>query len=205
MAFWRKRGEDKTSKAMVKLAKARGQVYVKYPRLYDAMDLCHVSVAEWCPTLAVEPKRNGEFNFFWNPKFVNELSELQLEGVVKHELLHIVMEHTTARLPQYDFDIFDKEANKHIKADDVIKARIWNLATDCAINQFIRSDLQDPNGSHLDCIFPETFGLPEFLNAEAYYRLLAEQFKNEMEKLKKLQEKLLDMHQQWEQQGQHWP
>jgi len=203
MAFnWFKKDETKIAKAMVKFSKARAQVYIKYPRLYDALDLCHVQMNSDCPTLGVAPKRNGEFDFVWNPTFINTLSDKQTEAVVKHELLHIVFEHTTNRLPHYDFDVFDPDANKKLKADDVIKARLWNIATDCSINQFIREELNDPNGAKMELCFPEKFQMPEWLNAEAYYRLLAEQMKDQLDMLKELQKQLVDAHQQWEQEGQ---
>lgn len=199
--FWQK--DEAVNQAMAKFAKARGNVYAKYPRLYDTMDLCHVSISKVVPTLAVAPRKNGEYDFYWNPEFISELSDVQLEAVIKHELLHIVFKHTTARLPHYDFDVFDpKDAQKKMKADDVVKSRIWNLATDCAINQFLRDEINDPRGKKLDCVFPETFQLPEWLNAEAYYRLMADQFKDAVEKLKDLQKQLIDAHEQWEQDGQ---
>ena len=202
MAFWNKKNDTKLSKAMVKFAKARSTVYVKFPRLYDALDLCHVQMNFQVPTLGVAPQSNGEFKFVWNPDFIDTLSDLQTEGVVKHELLHIVFEHTTKRFPVFEFDIFDPKNQTKIKADDAQKARLWNLATDCAINQFIRTDLEDPSGAKLDLCYPEKFQMPEWLNAEAYYRLLAEQLKDQMDMLKELQKQLLDAHKEWEQDGQ---
>jgi hypothetical protein len=201
-AFWNKKNDTKLSKAMVKFAQARSAVYVKFPRLYDALDLCHVQMNFQVPTLGVAPQPNGEFNFVWNPDFIDTLSEKQTEGVVKHELLHIVFEHTTKRFPVFEFDIFDPKNQTKIKADDAQKAKLWNIATDCAINQFIRGDLQDPAGAILELCYPEKFQLPEWLNAEAYYRLLAEQMKDQMDQLKDLQKKLLDAHKEWEQEGQ---
>ena len=202
MGFWTKKNDSKIQSAMVKFAKARTNVYIKYPRLYDALDLCHVQMNMDVPTLGVAPRRNGEFDFHWNPEFVHELSDKQTEGVLKHELLHIVFEHTTARLPKFDFDIFNPDNRTKMKADDVVKARLWNIATDCAINQFIRDELLDTHGKKMDLCFPEVFQMPEWLNAEAYYHLLAKQLKDQMDMLKDLQKKLLDAHRDWQQKGQ---
>lgn len=184
------------NKAMVKFAKARSEVYCHYPRLYDTMDLCHVHMTDKIPTLGVQPKRNGEYNFYWNPEFVNnELTDTMCQGVIKHELLHIVMEHTTTRLPHFDFNIFDEKNSKKIKADDVLKQRIWNMATDMAINQFIRKDLIPEDGKDAKGLFPEMFGLEPWYNAEYYYRELAK--KVTVQQVAGAQGQLMDNHTDW--------
>lgn len=72
-------------------------------------------------------------------------------GILKHEMLHILFAH-----------IARKEDRDH---------RLFNIATDCAINQLIdRQHLPD------GCIFPDTLPInpPPGLTAEQYYELLFE-------------------------------
>jgi predicted metal-dependent peptidase len=58
-----------------------------------------------------------KFNLYWNRNFMASLTDRQVIGVLKHECLHLLFEHTT-----------------HRKRDPHL---IWNYATDLAINTTI--------------------------------------------------------------------
>ena len=74
---------------------------------------------EEIPTAGVLCK-DGEITMWWNRKFLASLSNKHVKGLIKHECLHLVLQHTTER-----------RRNPHI---------IWNYSTDLAINSIIPYD-----------------------------------------------------------------
>jgi predicted metal-dependent peptidase len=62
---------------------------------------------------------NGSPMLIFNTEFMGKLSRLEVVSVVKHEILHMLLLHTSM--------LDQKELN----------AKVWNLAMDCAINQHI--------------------------------------------------------------------
>ncbi len=71
---------------------------------------------ESIPTAGVLAK-DGSIRMWWNPAFMAKLDKLQTRGLLKHECLHLILEHTTNR-----------RKDPH---------RLWNWATDLAINSMI--------------------------------------------------------------------
>ncbi len=61
--------------------------------------------------------KDGEVHMWWNPRFLASLSNSQVKGLLKHEAMHLALEHTTTR-----------RMTPHI---------IHNYATDLAINSDI--------------------------------------------------------------------
>lgn len=68
------------------------------------------------PTAGVLAK-DGDVHMWWNPKFVAGLGDLKIKGLLKHEAMHLALDHTTSR-----------RMEPHI---------IHNYATDLAINSDI--------------------------------------------------------------------
>ena len=60
---------------------------------------------------------NGDFLMIWNRKFLSSLNDLQVNGLIKHEMLHLIYDHVSSR-----------KKDPHL---------IWNYATDLAINSTI--------------------------------------------------------------------
>ena len=78
---------------------------------------------EEIPTAGVLAK-DGNITMWWNRRFLASLKSKQVKGLLKHECLHLVYQHTTER-----------RKTPHI---------IWNYATDLAINSTIPySELPD--------------------------------------------------------------
>lgn len=77
---------------------------------------------EEIPTAGVLAK-DGDIKMWYNPRFFAALPVKQVLGVIKHECLHLVFEHTTTR-----------KHEPHI---------IWNYATDLAINSHLDGELPD--------------------------------------------------------------
>ena len=48
------------------------------------------------PTAGVIAK-DGDLQMYWNDRFMAALPGKQIRGVLKHEMLHLVFEHTTTR------------------------------------------------------------------------------------------------------------
>lgn len=70
------------------------------------------------PTAAVAwNKENDELTLYWNPKWMAELSNWEVRGVLLHEFNHLIFGHLASRR---------KEPHK-----------TWNIATDLAINSLI--------------------------------------------------------------------
>jgi len=64
---------------------------------------------------------DGDIRMWWNPRFFAALPVKHVLGVLKHECLHLVFEHTTTR-----------KHTPHL---------IWNYATDLAINSHLDGEL----------------------------------------------------------------
>jgi len=60
-----------------------------------------------------------DITMYWNPDFFASLSDAEIRGVLIHEFYHLVFQHITARLKK--------------------PAKMWNVATDLAINSIIVS------------------------------------------------------------------
>ena len=97
------------------------------------------------PTAGVIAKE-GDLQMYWNDRFMAALPGKQIRGVLKHECLHLIFEHTTTR--KYE------------------PHKVWNYATDLAINSHIRGELPDM------CLMPgekEFADYPVGKSAEWYF------------------------------------
>ena len=86
-----------------------------------------------------------------NPDFFAELSELHQQGLLKHELLHIAFGHI-------------------ILADRYPDKKLFNIAADIEINQYIDSAMLPPGGLTLDTF--KELRLPVRAGTKVYYDLL---------------------------------
>jgi predicted metal-dependent peptidase len=136
------------------------------------------------PTAGVLAK-DGDIKMWWNRKFVAALTALQVKGLLKHEVYHLVFEHTTTR-----------KKTPHI---------IHNYATDLAINSLI-PETELPEGglipgkaltlsdeargkmdgeaiARFERISAKIESLPPLMSSEWYFGELMsdEQFKKDME------------------------
>jgi len=87
----------------------------------------------------------GRLVLYWSPTKFGEYTPDQREAVVEHEVRHVTHLH------------FAREGGRHHK--------LWNWATDIAINQFIKN--LPP-----ESLRPGFFDFPDRLSAEEYYELL---------------------------------
>jgi predicted metal-dependent peptidase len=124
------------------------------------------------PTMGVGPYRNTDLALYYNPEFTKSLSPVQRRAVLKHEALHILLNHL-GRAQYYSY-----------------APKAFNIAADMAINCHIEG--LPENG-----IFPKTMGFPDFESADYYYNNLPKQ-DEELAALPSLQGKsLIDSHDDW--------
>jgi len=89
-----------------------------------------------------------------NPNYFEELSELHQQGLLKHELLHIAFGHI-------------------ILADRYPNKKLFNIAADIEINQYIDNGMLPPGGLERNS-FPDIF-LPRRAGTDRYYKLLEQE------------------------------
>ena len=104
------------------------------------------------PTAGVSKHKIG-MQLTINPEFYTSLSSLHRNGLIKHELLHIAFGHLLMR------DLYSDH-------------KLFNIAADLEINQYISSD-KLPEGGLLLSSFPE-LNLPTKAGTKVYYNLLEE-------------------------------
>jgi predicted metal-dependent peptidase len=105
------------------------------------------------PTAGVRVTDQGQFEMVYNPKFFEELTPIQRTGVLKHEFYHLVFDHVTGRLPPEGM------------------TKMWNIATDLAINSHLIGEL--PDGG----CFPQQAPFEDYplgQSAEFYFKMLKE-------------------------------
>jgi predicted metal-dependent peptidase len=106
------------------------------------------------PTAGVRVTDDGHFEMLYNPAFFAKLPDNERAGVLKHEFYHLVFEHVTGRLP------------------DGGMSKLWNIATDLAINSHLRGELPEM------CCMPGVgpfADLPLGKSAEFYFAALKKQ------------------------------
>jgi predicted metal-dependent peptidase len=114
---------------------------------------------------------NGNTTIIFNTKFVESLSNNEVIGLLKHEILHLLLE--------------------HIGRGEDLDNHLFNLATDTAINQHIK-DIP-AGGITLDVLKQITdANLESFQTAEYYYNFI-QQKANEMQSQKTTDDHNLDI------------
>jgi len=103
-------------------------------------------------------KETAQFVMLYNPDFFAKMPEEQRLGVLMHEFYHLIFEHVTGRLPPEGM------------------SKMWNVATDLAINSFLVGKL--PEGGCIPTQEPFQ-DYPLEMSAEWYFSKLQndEQFK----------------------------
>ena len=111
------------------------------------------------PTAGVKLNEGtGTFEMIYNPEFFEKLTDTQKLGVLKHEFYHIIFEHVTGRLPPEGM------------------SKVWNIATDLAINSFLMDELPEGGCIPTRDMF-ETY--PKEMSAEWYYSKLQQDKENQ--------------------------
>lgn len=201
-------------KQIVRMAIARAELYASYPRLYKSFDWVDTIISNEIPTLGVAPlynkemKLTGRYDMLWNPKFLDQLSDTQVQGVLMHEILHILLDHTTTRRPELVGKQFQNSSGHVYTKDqeDQVRNQIWNVAADLSINAMLRNLLKDPASKFKGGLFADEMNPPmaDNRNAEWYYKQLIDDalkqnkdFQEMMDKLKEMMKGMQGEHGQW--------
>jgi predicted metal-dependent peptidase len=113
------------------------------------------------PTAGVRVNSEGHYEMLYNPFFFAMYDKKKRLGVLKHEFYHLILEHVTTRLPEGGMN------------------RLWNIATDLAINSHIPDEIPE-----IGCIPGKGMfaNLPPMKTAEWYYSELLKIAKENKEK-----------------------
>lgn len=109
------------------------------------------------PFMAVDQ----HWRLYYNPDGLQTLKPREAAGVVLHECLHLLYMH--------------HNRYKAIFGDDPANHKIWNIATDLAINSNLRYEGVELPSGEVSALYPEMFGLDDRLTAEKYLSLLMDQ------------------------------
>jgi predicted metal-dependent peptidase len=101
-------------------------------------------------TMGVGPVRKVDLALYYNPDFVLGLSKRELQAVLKHEALHVLLHHI-GRIEKFGYNL-----------------KGFNIAADIAINTHIEGL---PDGA----LLPEQFGFERDKSADYYYAKLKKQ------------------------------
>ena len=119
------------------------------------------------PTACVRVNpETARFELLYNPEFFEGLEDAHRLGVLKHEFYHLLFEHVTGRMPE------------EVKGDFAGKGKLWNYATDLAINSHLKGELPDNCLMPGEGLFSE---LPTGKSAEWYYEELKKNAKEKEE------------------------
>jgi len=110
---------DDAKAAQFNLEPHRVKMMLDEPFFAGVLRAVNYERTEAIPTAGVLAK-DGDVHMWWNPKFLAGLTNNQVKGLLKHEAMHLALEHTTSR-----------RMTPHI---------IHNYATDLAINSDIPED-----------------------------------------------------------------
>lgn len=146
---------DKIDKGILSLAQFnRYYTYV----LSNFVKIEHPKVV---PTMGVgftNPK-NPKIALYYNPEWVNTLTDIELGGVILHEVFHILFNH----IPRFSYT-------------DSRLAKLANIATDMSINPLV-GEAKLPKGG----AWPKAIKMKNNLSAEEYYAELLKQNENALE------------------------
>jgi predicted metal-dependent peptidase len=148
--------EPQTTKKKFNLNKHTARLLMQEPFFAGISRRVDKTSTTAIPTAGVRlNKATGYFEMLYNPDFFESLTDKQKLGVLKHEFYHLIFQHVTERLPEDGM------------------SKIWNVATDLAINSHLIGELPE-NGcipSQKDTPFEN---YPVGLSAEAYLKMLKE-------------------------------
>ena len=116
-----KHADEKTAKAFDLQPHLVGMM-LEEPFYTRVMRILSKTKTRSIPTAGVIAK-DGELRMYWNDRFMAALPGKQIRGVLKHECLHLIFEHTTTR--KYE------------------PHKVWNYATDLAINSHLMDELPE--------------------------------------------------------------
>ena len=137
---------------------ARLWITINRPYYARALYACQLVPIHDVDTMAVDER----WNIYLNPSYVESCSVEATAASLIHELNHVLRSHATRARRMPDTPGTDPGG--------AVSHLVWNVATDCEINDDLQAD-----GLHCeDFLLPEMFDLARNRAAEHYYNELAE-------------------------------
>ena len=138
--------------AQRRLQAARLWIAANRPYYAKALFSCAV-----IPTAAPRISIDEEWRIYANGAFLESLTVERAAAELVHVLNHVLRDHAP------------RARNAGV---DAITAPLWNVASDCEINDDLHEDDLIDDTDYDQWLFPETFGMDDLLPAEHYYRQL---------------------------------
>lgn len=130
---------------------ARVSISNKYPYFSSGLWLMRFYETDLVPSMGITDK----LAVVYNPNFLDIIDQKELEGVLVHELMHVLRNHSDRRLGR-DF-------------------KKWNYAGDLEINDRLLDDgFSLPVSENFRVLLCEDFGVDKDLTAEEYYEKIPE-------------------------------
>ncbi len=128
--------------------------------------------------MGVGPEPDGTICLYYNPKLVDNTDNENLTKVLEHEGLHILNKH----IPR----LIRILSNEVINEKKAIKARVWNIASDCTVNS--QANFKDDlmiDGKKWPLCLPEHYNLERGKVSEWYYLEMLKMAKEELDEMMK--------------------
>jgi predicted metal-dependent peptidase len=103
------------------------------------------------PTMGVGPYNKTDLGLYYNPKFVDFMTVTEVVAVLKHEALHILLNHIVRTM------------------EGGLNPKMANIAQDMAINCHIENL---PNRDGFKGVYPSTYGYDDYQSSDWYYAKL---------------------------------
>tara|TARA_A100001515_G_C4566826_1_gene208437 strand:+ start:86 stop:1309 length:1224 start_codon:yes stop_codon:yes gene_type:complete len=110
---------------MFDLNKQTHQLLLDEPFFASISRRVNKTASKAIPTAGVRVTDDGYFEMLYNPEFFASIPPKERAGVLKHEFYHLLWDHCLERLPD----------NK--------MSKLWNIATDLAINSHLMNELPE--------------------------------------------------------------
>ena len=122
--------------------------------------------------MGVAPMKDGTISLLYHPELLATTEDDEVKLVIEHEGMHILQKHIPRLLR-----ILSNEIDDEAKFE---KSRIWNIASDCAINPVIGMPAElKIGGRPFQPCFPSLYDLPDKKASEFYYNELMKQLQAE--------------------------
>lgn len=112
--------------------------------------------------MGVAPEPDGTVTLYYRPELFDKTDDKNILAIIEHEGMHLLNKHIPRLLRILSNET--SESRKHVKA------RVWNIAADCTVNQ--QANIRQPlmiAGIPSDPQLPEMYDLPENKISEFYF------------------------------------
>ena len=127
--------------------------------------------------MGIAPRKDGTLVLLFNPSYFGGTSDEVLRKVIEHEGMHVLNKHISRLLR-----VIANEPNEDSKH---AKIKLWNIASDCAVNPVISMPKSVIiNGKPWEGCFPDLYDMKDGQPTEYYYLTLLEKAKQNSKQCK---------------------